>query len=236
MNYRVLKSLCITASFLMLAGCISDEIPFDKASAGIKTIALPTPSISNKPDIALASSIGQSFGLVGALVDVTLKSKRDDQFSAVLKAHDFDVVQVFDGALSDDLTKLGYTVIPVTVPRAGGEFLKTAPQANPPADAYLDIVISNWGYTAAGISANAPYRPAITLKAKLVRSSDQAVLMQDTIMLNPLQPSKKIIDLSPDPRYSFTDFDALMASPDEAVAGERGAMAEVADALGKLVQ
>ena len=75
------------AAALVLSACASKpEIPFDRATAGaIKTIAVVPPAMPDDGSVVLASTVGQSFGLVGALVDAGMAANRDSHFKDLLK-------------------------------------------------------------------------------------------------------------------------------------------------------
>ena len=73
-------------------------------------------------------------------------------------------------------------------------------------------------------------------RCRLVRAGDSAVLMEDTIAYNPVGPVQKAVTLSPDPNFSFEDFDALTADPGVAVNGLNAALTASANSIGALVQ
>src|SRR5258706_14413214 len=76
---------------LFLAACQTlPQVPYDRATAGnIKTINVITPATPDRPRVVLASSIGQSLGLIGALVDAGLQDNRETKFQAVVSARNF---------------------------------------------------------------------------------------------------------------------------------------------------
>ena len=238
---QIVKWVAAAAVATLFAGCAAQpEIPFDKsANAGIHTIGVVTPSMPDKPNIWLASDVGQSFGLIGALIDVSLQDARNRKVWAMLESRGIDPKDKFEHAIEASLKAQGYDAKFVAVPRKEGEALKTYPAAaETGADAYLDITGMNYGYVAAGIGKSTPYRPFVYLNCKLVRASDSSVLMQDAIFYDPVAPfgQGKNVSISPDPDYTFVDFDAMEAAPDKVVSGLDASMHTTTDALGRLLR
>lgn len=120
------------------------------------------------------------------------------------------------------------------------DLLKTYPKGGADGvDAYLDIAIVDYGYVAAGIFDSTPYRPFVGAHCRLVRASDGAMLMQDMVVYNPVVtagPQQRAVTLSPDPIYTFKDFDTLTADPANAMKGMNTALSDVANSIGTLVQ
>jgi hypothetical protein len=236
-----MQRICWRASALVLISCFLaacqtlPQVPYDRAAAGnVKTIAVITPGTPDRPHVVLASTVGQSFGLIGALIDAGMQDSRESKFQAVVAQRNFKgqdaMIKQLDAALVAD----GYTPVDTTVTRAGQGFAKDYQQAPGSTDAYIDVVM-NYGYYAAGLST--PYRPFVFVDVKLVRTSDKALLMQKSIFYNPLNNApSQTVTLAPDPAYEFADFDALMADPDRAVKGLDNAVTQVAATMGTLLK
>src|SRR5205823_11578079 len=98
---------------------------------------------------------------------------------------------------------------------------------------------SNYGYVSAGIGSNTPYRPQFLVQVRLVHSKNSSVLMQETILYNPVGPAgfnaKKAITIAPSAAYEFPDFDRLEANSQMAVQGLRDAAYQSADSLSNLL-
>jgi hypothetical protein len=233
-GWRVAAAMAVA---MTLAACAGTEIPFDRSSAGVRTIGVLTPDITEKPSVILASDIGQSFGLVGALVDVGMQLKRDDKLYAILIAHQFTARATLGNDLVAALRAQGYSASLVPLTREKSGFLKTYP-TQPGIDAYLDVSAfpDGFGYMAASTGSTQPYRPFVWLNVKLVRAGDNAVLMQDTIVYSIINASSKWITISPDPAYQFADFDTLTVNADQAVGGENTALQQTANQIGMLVR
>lgn len=228
----------ITLAFAFLGGCVHrPEIPFEKAANDIKTIGILTPGTPNGPAVVLATSVGRSFGLIGALVDAGMTASRDSQFEDELKRQNF----VFDDAvvksLSDHLTAAGYVVSTIPAKRSATDFVKSYPKADDTkVDAYLDVYYGGYGYIAAGIGSTTPYRPGIALRVRLVRARDASVLMEDSIVYNPINTPVDTVTVAPNPDDLFVDFDALKADPEHAVKGLYNAIDLTSDTVAKLLR
>jgi hypothetical protein len=236
--FRTAQRLLACLFVIGLAACASPpEIPFDHASnPGIKNIGVLQPAMSAKPTMWLASDVGQSFGLIGALVDASLQESRDKKFMSLLLAQGVRPDTNFLDDVRTALTSHGYTVTSIPQVRTNMDLLKTYPTGQFNVDAYLDIAVVNYGYVAAGIGDSTPYRPFLGARCRLVRASDGAVLMEDTIIYNPIGPTAKIVTIAPDPAYAFKDFDTLTGDPDNAVKGLNAALSASATSIGNLVQ
>lgn len=226
---------------LFAAGCAAPEIPFDRSEAGnVHTIGVLTPDIPEKPTVRLASDPGQSFGLVGGLIDAALETKRNDRLWAILLERKFQVSDALSHDIVTSLQARGYAAKVVPISRKEGSgFLKSYPPvADTGVDAYLDVsaIGIGYGYVAAGIGSDQPYRPFAWMNCKLVRASDSSVLMEDAVMYNPVLPNGKWVTISPDPAYAFRDFDNLTAHPDEAATGINASLQKTADQIGLLMR
>ena len=131
-------SATLACGFLfVLAGCAGvPEIPYDRTTAKVQVIGLPTPVFSPDASVALASDPGQSFGLVGALVDLSLQAQRDKEFRQAISGEHFSASDEFKGALVADLEKNGYTVVPIPVVRDQVDLLPKLPESPRPVDAF----------------------------------------------------------------------------------------------------
>lgn len=234
-------AIAVIVVALLLVGCAAaPEIPLDHASAGnVKTIGVVTPSFPDKPVVVLASSVGQSFGLIGALVDAGMRANRESKFNELLKQQNFLAQEVFLQNLTARLEATGYTVTMIPLKREKAEFETHYPSDDgTKVDAYLDLVAIGYGYVAAGIGSSTPYRPVFIVRARLVRAKDSSVLMQDVVAYNPVNagPNVRAITIPPDPAYSFTDFDTLVADPTKAAKGLQSAIEQSTQTVSALLK
>lgn len=233
---RFRGTAALAAAFVMLAGCASEpEIPYDHAAkAQIKRIGIVTPAFP-EPSVVLLNSVGSSFGLIGALADSGLQSRRDETLKSMLQQQRFSPPDYFVERVSQNLRAAGYAVAMIPVKRDGSDFVEKYP-TDAPVDAYLDLVAITYGYISNGTGSDTPYRPRLSLRARLVSAKDASVLMQDSVLYNPLGPASNTITIPGDPALQFKDFDALAASPVVAVKGLRVATEQSAQTISKLLQ
>ncbi len=117
--------------------------------------------------------------------------------------------------------------------------MKAYPSSNTEkVDAYLDLVMSGYGYIAAGIASGTPYRPIVVTQVRLVSARDSSVLMEDVVYYNRLNSSIETtnVTISPDPAYSFPDFSDLENDPNRTVEGLDVAFAKSTEAIGTLLR
>lgn len=230
----ILSALAIA---LTVTACTSvAKVPYDRMSAStIKTIAVPTPSIPAQASVKFAVVPRQKEGMVGFLAD----GYRESNFRQLTQAHNLSVPATFLSRLTDRLEANGYRVTNVSTPRSGNGFIENYPNTAA-ADAYLDVVVTDYGYMAAGHNSNAPYRPRFEAKFRLVRGSDSAVLMQDSIIYNPNEtrnePRPGAIPISPNPAYAYPHYSAIISNSDHAVTGLREAALVSADSIANMLR
>lgn len=235
---RFLLRAAALAVFAMLAGCASQpEIPFDRTSGDIKTIGVLSSYIQAAPTVILASDMGQSFGLVGALVDAKLQEVRSGKLEGMLVTNGVHPFVVFTDGLKTALAAENYRVVDVPVARPKAGFLKTYPKSAG-IDAYLDVTFigAGYGYIAAGMSKSSPYRPYVYVNCRLIRASDGSVLMQDIVLYNPVNGADvKAVTISPDPEYAYADMDALEAHGAEVAKGMVAALDQTSKVIAGLI-
>ena len=236
---KLIKLGAALAALLTLAACAGQpEIPYDRTAATTnKTIGLLTPAWPSAPTSFLASSPGQSFGLIGALVDAGIQSGRETDLQLILTNQKVDANAEFIGVLTANLQAKGFTVVPVVADVKRGNYLKKYPAAGAnTVDSYLDIAVFNYGYLAAGIGSDNPYRPWCAANVKLVRAPDGAVLMQDAVTYNSWIDAKNTIKLSPDPDYAFAKWTDAKGAPEKTAQGVSVAAKKTADTIGDLLK
>jgi hypothetical protein len=233
---RLMRGAALGLSLFLAACAGQQEIPFDRTSDNIKTIGLLHPDMPGQPTIWLASDVGQSFGLVGALIDLSIQADRDKRYMAAIQSQNYQPVDAFTQELVAAIQSHGYSAKLMPDARKQGDgFMKTYP-TDPGVDAYLDVVSLGYGYVAAGIGSANPYRPFATVNVRLIRASDHAVLLQDIVAYNPVNGTAKAVTISPDPAYQFPDSSALDADPKLAISGEDAALKQTADSVGTLLR
>ncbi len=225
---------------LLLVGCQSyKSVPFER-SAEIRRIGLPTPAAPDRPEAMLASSVGQSFGLVGALIDAGMASERASSLDRILAAEGFEAQEEMSRALVAALEARGYEVVLLEAERAPEPgYLEAYPKASPPVDAYLDVVVEAYGFAAAGIHASTPYRPYVYTANRLVAPGGR-VLMEDHVVYNHIERGGLVetqqVTVAPEAGYQYATFDGLTANAGVAVEGLDKAFDKTAETIGTLLQ
>jgi hypothetical protein len=88
----------------------------------VKSIGVVSPHFPSGASVVRASSVGQSFGLVGGLVELGLQAGREAQFKTVLEQQKFSAESHFVASLTDALRARGYEV--TIVPLDSGKAVK----------------------------------------------------------------------------------------------------------------
>ena len=235
---KIVKVGAALAALLVVAACATQpEIPYDHGAAqNNKTIGLLTPGWSSGPSSVLASDVGRSLGLIGALVDASMEASREHELNEILANRKIDVNAMFISRLKSNLEGRGFKVVTIDADGKRTSLLKKYPSAGDGVDSLLDVVVPNYGYLAAGIAKDNPYRPWFVSQVKLVRAKDSGVLMQDVVTYNTIGEAKNVVTLSPDPQYAFVHWTDLKSSPDQVVAGITDAADKSADAIANLLR
>lgn len=155
----------------------------------------------------------------------------------MLNQQNFSAVAILQENVTKALEGNGYKIPTVGHEPLRRKFLNVSPVDGSDADAYLDLILTDHGYQAAGIGDDAPWRPYLYLRARLVRVRDSAVLMQHVIAYNPIYKHDSMISITADPAYQFKDIDILTAADPAFVAqGLRITIEQSALALATLLR
>lgn len=236
---RPVKAAIVAIAVLLMAtGCAIKEIPYDRETAGgIQRVGVITPRLPSGPMVNLATSPAQSFGLVGAIVHVSVQASRESRFEDIIKRQNFSVEDALVQSVTAALQAQGYATSIVPVKRDKSDFVATYPTDHgDKVDAYLDLVILNYGYLSAGVDSNSPWRPSYVIRVRLVRAQDYAVLMQGTLVYNPFGGPKEVVTIAPDPAHQYPNFDSLERDPEGAVKALRAAFEKGANTLGTMLK
>src|SRR5689334_20665355 len=164
-----MKRLIGLAAVAAVSGCVSPYVgtPYERASANIHTIAIEHDAVPEKLTAWEVASVGSNFWLIGALTDAAIQQSRETALMTALHTVDFDAEATFDDRLVEQLNQDGYAATVLDgADRTRRVFLTTYTASG--ADAYLDIVITNYGYIASG--AGQPWRPTVEATVRLVRA------------------------------------------------------------------
>ncbi len=233
-----MRMLSVVVAALCLSACASAYVgkPYDRATAGVRSIGLVDDSTPEKVSAYEVASVGSNFGLVGALVDAGIQQSRTNAVNEALAGTGFEAESRLEQRVASRLTDQGYTVkVLANDPRnAKREFLVTYPGADG-VDAYLDLTVVDFGYLSAG--AGQPFRPTVFTNVRLVGARDtKKVLMENRIVYNGMRPEQGVITLSPDPKYAFENRAAMLADPKRLAGGIEEALNQVADTIAQLLK
>jgi len=235
-----MRRICVVALFVFLAGCATyKSVPFEQsATQPIKKIGLLSPSLPSEPTAFLATTVGQSFGIIGAIVDASMASSRASSLNTVLTSNEFYIRQEVESSLTAALEEQGYEVVVINATRTSKrDFVESYPATDEPVDAFLDVIVPGYGYAAAGISSSTPWRPFAWMKTRLVRASDNMVLMREDIVYNRLTDQRDdTVTISADPSYQYADFSGLESNAAKSTEGVRVAITEASNTVGKLLK
>ncbi|MFZ1989076.1 MAG: hypothetical protein WAW96_04825 [Alphaproteobacteria bacterium] len=230
---RLCRGALALAFLCVLAACAGvPSIPYDRTSANVSSVTVLGPAMADKASVVQAATLGQSFGLVGALVDAAIESEREGKLAKALSGDNYMTEQSFDAALRASLEAKGYKIDFSKPARPSRNYLKAYPPGA--VDAYLDLVVDGYGYLLAGMRAD--YRPFLWVRSKLIRNSDHAVLMESTIEYNPVNAPKGVISIAPNEAFAFNTVDDMAADPTKTTAGLNDAFAQVSSAIANLLQ
>ena len=225
-------------AILSLGACASPYVakPYDRAGANVQSIAVVDDSLPERAIAFEVASTGSSFGLIGALVDAGIQSSRQDAVNEALNGVSFNAEQVMETRIASALSREGYTVAVMdNGVRPKRDVLATYPTAPAEADAYLDIVVTQYGYLSPG--AGQPFRPHAAAVVKLVSVADgTTVLAENIVTYNPIGTPQGIVTITPNGDYIFRNRGELLADPQRLADGLTDALNQVADTAAQLLR
>jgi hypothetical protein len=98
----------------------------------------------------------------------------------------------------------------------------------------ITSTLTTQGYMSSG--AGQPFRPTVYAKVRLMRASDNTLLMENMILYNPIAPTEGVITLAPNPEYAFRNREGLLEDPTRLAAGLEDALVRVADTAAQLMR
>jgi hypothetical protein len=233
----MLKNLIGLVLAAGLGACASAYVgtPYERASTNIHRIAIADDSVPPKLTAWEVASAGSNFGLIGALVDAGIQGDREHEMTAALTSIGFDAEAALEQRLIATLGTEGYeaAVLPGSE-REHRVFLTAYSGAPDGTDAYLDVVVTNYGYISAGVGQ--PWRPTAQALVRLVRASDNTTLMENQIVYNAMYVQQGVITITANPQFAFQNRDAMTADPQMLAAGLEDAFNQIADTAAHLLQ
>jgi hypothetical protein len=242
-----MRSIFCTAAFVLAVAANASAAPssilFEKASAGdIKTIGIVTMAMPALPNVQHYGGISDILGggLLVGVVEQSNASARQKEFWREIDGDHRPPQTTFSDALTVALQADGYSVKLITAPRSELVFLENYP-ADAKVDAILDIAFSEemggYGYLTPGQENSNPYKPFAYVSFRLVRTSDQSVLAQNTVLYTPWwkQDTDESLTIPPDEKYTFNEYEAIKANPALATEGLNTALTQTAGTIGLLL-
>jgi len=229
----------LAATAVVLCSCAAPtmELPFDRTHAGNPRVIGLVKPVSPERAAAPIPVIGDL--LVTATVAV-MRNNRESSLDDIAYRRNFNFTDQLTHSVIGELTREGYAVKMVDLPRDGSKPIdKTAiaGRADLAVDAVLDMTVTGYGYVAASNSRDAPYRPFAVVNVQLLRANGaNDVLMKDIVVYNPYDNPSDVVSIPPDPQYSFVHFSDIEAEPADAVSGMVAAAEQTGQAVAQLLR
>ena len=220
---------------LVLSGCVTmpEQQAYNREVHPIKTVAvLETTPV--KTSVFMLNHPGVSFGLIGGLVAAADQSSKESKFHATLEQAGFEPLPYFRERLSLHMAERGYVLVwpesQVEKKKSNrGSFgLRKAYGTNSTGDAQLDINFGFVGYAAAGAGDGSPYRPTVTMAARLISPDGKQNYYTDYYAYNNVFNLTKAVVIDGGAEHVYPGFDELHASGVESVEGLKEAIDAVA--------
>ena len=221
--------LVAVSAMLLLGGCASTYVatPYVAGPQRIERVAIADDSVPQNLSAAEVASVGSNFGLIGALIDAGVQDSRQDALREALATISFDAEDTLETYVVEALARDGVQAAVVEGPqRQRRVFLADYPDAGVGVQAYLDIVLTNYGYVSAG--SGQPWRPTAYALVRLVSVSDRRVLLENHIAYNTMQAPRGVITLTPNPDFAFENREEMVTNPERLAGGLRDAMQQIA--------
>jgi hypothetical protein len=164
--------------------------------------------------VRIMNPIGAGFGVVGNLVEARRAAWASQAMENTLAAAHFDFRASLSNAVTQAVSKVGFTITPATGTRPEKEharFLSAYPQLKH-VDAYLDVYATYVGFEAP--QSSTAFRPRLEVSARLVSAKDHQVLFQDRIIYGCVENTdEEAVLVRADDSLSFKDRGALQIDP-----------------------
>lgn len=215
----------IPAMALCLAACSTyTSVPFEREAANVQALTLTDDMLPDAPTLTMRDTVGSALGIVGALADAGVASRRRAILAEAMRAADYDANTLFQDKVAEAIAAQGYDVAVLDVNRPDTDVLKHPPDAFG-GDALLDVAVTDYGFMSPGLGR--PWRPSFTVKLRLVDAAG-TVLMDNRLEHNPAHATRGALRVPPVGTIWFETFDAMRDDPDRALAAMDEAMALVA--------
>lgn len=232
----MMKNCIAVSAMALLSACASTYVatPYVAGPEPIRTVAVADDSVPENLSALEVASVGSNFGLIGALINAGVQSSRQNALEEALGTISFDAEDALEHYMVDALAEQGMQATLLSGPqRESRVFLADYPDAPQGAQAYVDVVLTNYGYLSAG--SGDPWRPTAYALVRLVSVSDGRVLMENQIAYNVMNPARGVITLTPNPDYVFDSRADMVSNPERLADGLRDAMHRIASTAANLM-
>lgn len=241
MKHYLIRGLVAASMLFALTACVSmpaQQAYNREAHATVKKVAV-LETHPTRTSVWMMNHPGASFGLIGGLVAAADQASKEKRFHEVQAAAGFDALAYFKERLDAKMSEKGYTLVwPESQVEKGkvsrGSFgLRKAYGKVQDADAMLDVNFGFVGYAAAGAGDGAPYRPTVTIGARLLSPDGTQNFYTDYFAYNNIFNLQNAVTLEAAPTYAYPDFDALHAAGPTSIEGLKLAIDAVASELAR---
>jgi hypothetical protein len=239
---RAASVAILAAAFL--SGCVSmpKQQAFNhEAHRNLKSIAV-LETMPTHTSVFMLNNPGMSFGLIGGLIAAADQANKEKKFHDIQTQAGFDPLAYFKDRLTAHMGERGYALVwpqaqveTKKVPRAAAFGLRKSYQpVAPGSDAQLDVNFGFVGFAAAGAGKGAPYRPTVTLAARLVSADGRENFYTDYFAYNNVFNMSNAVALDGDPmQFSYPGFDDLEKAGPQSLEGLKVAIDSVAAELAR---
>lgn len=228
MNQAPSRAWVAWVALVLLSGCATiQKQAYDRAAhRDVVTVGLLTPHPTAEYPVVNVGHIGNSLGLIGAVVASADRELKTKEFTAAAQARGLDAAKQYEGALKAGLEKLGYRVVLIPVERPRGLFLDSYDTLDPGVDVYVD---TNVGAAYLAASGSADYLPNVGANTRVVKRVSKDIVYREIVNYGYESRAGAAVSVASDPRYRYKDFPTLMANVDDAVEALKIGVAKVAE-------
>ncbi len=151
------------------------DAPMDMSSANTTVQSMVN---SGQASPAAGAAGGLIAGLIFAAVDASVDANRNGKIEKMLAAQSFDGRAVFEKAFEAALAEGNIEASRKYVARAKGYFAKVTPEPEAPHDAFVDVLIEQYGFTIDG----ATWYPSVSLQMKVNDAQSGELLMNESLV------------------------------------------------------
>jgi hypothetical protein len=235
MRFPFKLSLVATLTCTLVACGALPEQHFDHSTrATVRRIEVVPIGTPDHAQVRIMNPIGAGFGVVGNLVESRRAAWATEAMEHTLAAAHFDFRDSLSNAITQAVSKVGFTITRLTGARPEKEhsrFLTTYPREKK-VDAYLDVYATYVGFEAP--QSSTAFRPRLELSARLVSAKNNQILFQDRIVYGCVENTdEESVLVRADDSLSFKNRAALQVDPNKTARALQSAIDATAWELAK---